>query len=109
MRRPGHDLERDKPIGDGMLSITAKLGRNVFKLDKEPHIRIDAQICRTVCKKKVCLVVCPADLYELNEKGDVVVNWEGCLECGTCLICCDDRALAWHYPRGQFGVQYRVS
>ena len=45
----------------------------------------------------------------LNDEGDVVVNWEGCLECGSCLICCDDRALAWHYPRGESGVQYRMS
>ena len=39
----------------------------------------------------------------------MTVNWEGCLECGTCLICCDDRALTWTYPRGGFGVQYRMS
>ena len=94
--------------GDRM-TIAAKLGLDVFKLDKEPHIVIDREVCRAVCTKKVCLTVCPADLYELNNEGDVVVNWEGCLECGTCLICCDERALTWHYPRSQFGVQYRMS
>lgn len=91
------------------MTIAAKLGLNVFKLDKEPHIVIDHEICRAVCTKKVCMTVCPADLYELNDQADVVVNWEGCLECGTCLICCDERALTWHYPRSQFGVQHRMS
>jgi len=38
-----------------------------------------------------------------------VVNWEGCLVCGPWLICCDERALTWHYPRSEFGVQYRMS
>ena len=46
------------------MDIDAKLGLDVFKLDKEPHIEIDHAICRTVCAKKVCLTVCPADLYE---------------------------------------------
>jgi ferredoxin like protein len=96
-------------IAAGSMSVSAKLGVDAFKLDKEPHIRIDHEVCRAVCTKKACLTVCPADLYDLNDDGDVVVNWEGCLECGTCLICCDNRALEWHYPRGPFGVQYRMS
>jgi ferredoxin like protein len=96
-------------VSEDKKTVDAKLGLDVFKLDKEPHIRIDHEVCRAVCKKKVCLTVCPADLYELNDEGDVVVNWEGCLECGTCLICCDERALTWHYPRSEFGVQYRMS
>jgi len=62
-------------MSDGRMNIDAKLGLDVFKLDKEPHIVIDHEICRAVCKKKVCLTVCPADLYELNDEGDVVVNW----------------------------------
>lgn len=90
-------------------SVDAKLGVNVFKLDQQPHIEIDLETCRTVCTERVCLRVCPADLYEPNDEGDMTVNWEGCLECGTCLICCDEKALRWHYPRGGFGVQYRMS
>lgn len=91
------------------MKIDAKLGLNVFKLDKEPHIVVDNEICQTVCIQRVCLTVCPADLYELDDQGRIVVNWEGCLECGTCLICCDNRALTWTYPRGEYGVQYRLS
>ena len=62
--------------------VDAKLGANVFKLDQEPHIVIDTETCRTVCTRRVCLQVCPADLYETNDQGDMTVNWEGCLECG---------------------------
>ena len=91
------------------LTIEAKLGLDVFKIDKERHITIDVEVCRTVCTNKYCLWVCPADLYEIDDQGNNTVNWEGCLECGTCLICCEHDALEWTYPRGEFGVQYRMS
>ena len=32
-----------------------------------------------------------------------------CLECGTCLIICEKGALDWKYPRGGFGVRYRLT
>jgi ferredoxin like protein len=91
------------------MKVDTKLAQNLFKLDKEPHITIDQRICTTVCTERACIAVCPADLYELSERGQVVVNWEGCLECGACMICCSNGALKWNYPRGGFGVQYRFS
>jgi ferredoxin like protein len=92
------------------MSIDAKLGLDVFKLDKEPHILIHDDVCTSSqCRNRPCLTVCPADLYELDDQQKMVVNWEGCLECGTCLICCPWDALEWHYPRSEFGVQYRMS
>lgn len=91
------------------MNIDAKLGQNVFRLDKEPHIIIDHQVCRAECGRRVCLTVCPADLYEMSDEGNVIVNWEGCLECGTCMICCEQNALSWDYPRGESGVQFRFS
>ncbi len=92
------------------MNIEAKLGLDVFKLDKEPHIIVHDDICTSSrCVNRPCLYVCPADLYELDDQQKMVVNWEGCLECGTCMICCDKDALEWHYPRGEFGVQFRMS
>ena len=102
-------MDTDDQEGARAMQIDAKLGLDVFKLDEERHITIDTAICKTVCTTRTCLKVCPADLYELDDKGEMTVNWEGCLECGSCLICCDDRALTWTYPRGGFGVQYRMS
>ncbi len=92
------------------MNIDAKLGLDVFKLDKEPNIIVHDDVCTvSQCTNKPCLYVCPADLYELDDQQKMVVNWEGCLECGTCLICCPGGALEWRYPRGEFGVQYRMS
>ena len=90
------------------MNIESKLGLNVFQIDTEqPHIRINQEICQTRCAIRYCLSVCPANLYTLNEKGEVVVDYEGCLECGTCWIACREEALTWQYPRAGYGVQYR--
>ena len=91
------------------MKVEEKLGRNVFKVDKEGHIRIDHQICRAKCKTKYCLFVCPAKVYTLGPEGDVHGAPDGCLECGACVIACPEEALSWHYPRAGFGVQYRFS
>ncbi len=34
------------------MKIDAKLGLDVFKLDKEPHIVIDNEVCARVCTTK---------------------------------------------------------
>jgi ferredoxin like protein len=89
-------------------NIEEKLGWNVFKVDEEPHIVINQEVCQSKCQVQYCLHVCPADLYKVNEQsGEIQVNCEGCLECGTCLIACTDGALTWEYPNAGFGVQYR--
>lgn len=88
------------------MNIKDKLGLNVFKVDSQPHISIDQEICRKECKKKYCLYVCPANVYSLKEE-EIHVEWDGCLECGACTIACRPQALRWEYPRGGFGVQYR--
>ena len=90
------------------MNIEAKLGWDVFQVDSEqPHIVVNHEICQTHCTVRYCLHVCPANLYSLDEQGRVLVNYEGCLECGTCFIACRDDALTWHYPRASYGVQYR--
>ena len=90
------------------MNIESKLGLDVFQIDGEQaHIQIDQEICRTRCTTHDCLHVCPANLYTQNDAGDIVVDYEGCLECGTCLIACQEGALTWHYPRAGYGVQYR--
>ncbi len=89
------------------MNIETKLGLDVFKLDTEPHIVINQEICQTECQARYCLHICPADLYTLNKQDEIQVDCEGCLECGTCLIACHHEALTWSYPRASFGVQYR--
>lgn len=83
-----------------------KLALNLFHVAKEPHLKIDKEICRK-CPHKACTRVCPVENYTLNEDGDVTLSWEGCLECGTCRIICDQGSLTWEYPNGGFGIIYR--
>ncbi len=87
-----------------VMGLKAKLGLNVFKEDKEFHIKIIAGKEKDADLKKAILV-CPAGLYSENEKGEVVISVDGCLECGTCLLACGEELLEWHYPSG--GVQFR--
>jgi ferredoxin like protein len=37
----------------------------------------------------------------------MVVEFAGCLECGTCMVSCRHGALTWQMPRGGYGVRYR--
>ena len=79
-----------------------------FKVDKEPHLRIiDPNVCTTVCKEQGCLYVCPVQNYTLQD-GKVNLSWEGCVECGSCRVTCKFENIDWKYPRGGFGVLFRL-
>ncbi|OGO23979.1 MAG: ferredoxin [Chloroflexi bacterium RBG_16_50_9] len=88
------------------MNVDDKLALNLFHIDKEPHIKLDKEKCRR-CKHKLCTRICPVENYTLDENNNVVFSWEGCLECGTCRIVCDQGALTWDYPRGGCGITYR--
>ncbi len=89
------------------MSVEERLALNKFELDEgHPHILVNHEICREKCTLQPCLFVCPAKLYS-EQNGEIIVEWAGCLECGTCQVACDYEALTWHYPRGTFGINYR--
>ena len=80
-----------------------------YRLHSEPHILVNQTICRN-CIHRACTFACPARCYGWNtEKERVDFAYEACLECGTCLILCDRGALEWHYPRGGYGVRFRLT
>ena len=83
------------------------LAMNRFNVDEgHAHIVIDKSICRA-CREKPCLVVCPAVLY-MTRGDEIVFDYAGCLECGTCRIMCTAGGITkWGYPRGTCGVDYR--
>ena len=88
------------------MNIEDKLYRVRFNVDRDnPHIKVNNGICKG-CNNKVCLSVCPVENYTL-EDGEIVVSWQGCLECGACHIACTKGAIEWEYPRGGFGVCFR--
>jgi len=89
------------------ISVAEKLSVNKYELDEGvPHISVDNAICQQQCQLKPCLFVCPANVYT-EQNGEIMVDWAGCLECGTCKVACPTEALDWEYPRGGFGVIYR--
>lgn len=80
-----------------------------FQVDSEAHIRINQTACQG-CLHKSCTFSCPARCYQWNrERNRIDFAYEPCLECGTCLLICDQGALEWNYPRGGFGVLFRLS
>ncbi|MDI3317393.1 MAG: 4Fe-4S dicluster domain-containing protein [Bacillota bacterium] len=89
--------------------IEAKLYRTRFRADNDSHLIIkDQEVCRS-CEEKPCMVFCPAAVYDWDdERKMTLVAFEGCLECGACRIGCPYGNIEWLYPRGGFGVQFRM-
>ena len=85
--------------------LDLKLDTLTFKLDPEPHIVVQVELCLT-CEGRPCTFVCPANLF-VWEDGQMVFNCDGCLECGSCRTVCTREAVTWRYPRGGYGVRYR--
>lgn len=80
-----------------------------FNVDEHPHIILDKEICKS-CDHRACVNTCPAKCYTYSEEtGRVDVVYETCLECGTCLVICDKGAVSWEYPRGGYGVCFRLT
>ncbi len=88
------------------LSIDDRLALIKYKVDSKPHIILkDPRLC-DVCQGKFCVHSCPAKCYVI-ENNQVVFHYEDCVECGSCFIVCDSKAIDWNYPRGSFGVTYK--
>jgi ferredoxin like protein len=87
-------------------NLKAKLGLNVFKPGHQPHIKIKPGAEKDERLRQV-VNACPAGLYSVNEDGAVVLDIDGCLECGTCRIVCGPDLLEWDYPEAGAGVQFR--
>lgn len=86
------------------LSIDERLFTVKFSPDEVSHIEVDQSICK-LCEQRICLHVCPANVYEYDDEFCVMnVNYENCLECGTCKICC--KHIKWKYPEGNFGANF---
>lgn len=90
--------------------IEEKLFQNRYRVDAgRPHIGIkDENICANECGTRQCTVCCPAGCYTLEGNGRVVLITDGCLECGTCRVICEEhRNIDWEYPRGGYGILFK--
>ncbi|WP_320055930.1 ferredoxin family protein [Desulfuromonas thiophila] len=81
-----------------------------FNIDRDPHIQLNEEICRR-CPQRACTNCCPARCYNWDEEAQkMTFVHDGCLECGTCYVVCGQDAFTrWRYPRGGFGVAYRMT
>jgi electron transfer flavoprotein-quinone oxidoreductase len=79
-------------------SINDRVAKLKYNDDSNPHIRVLNPESEFM-KKLVTL--CPTKCYSL-ENGKVVLQHEGCIECGTCSLETD-----WNHPRGEKGVVYQ--
>jgi ferredoxin like protein len=90
------------------VNIDNKLFLNNYKVDTICHLAIkDQNICEQ-CKEKTCTQICPAHIYEWKD-GHITISYEGCLECGACRIGCPKDNIDWKFPRGGFGIQFRLA
>ena len=86
-------------------SIAQRLSLNIYHVDEKPHIILKPEQCKD-CKFQSCIYICPAGCFELVD-GAILFSYEGCLECGSCLLVCGNQGLEWNYPRGGKGISYQ--
>jgi ferredoxin like protein len=93
-----------------MINVDDLFDYTSFNIDREPHIVLDASRCEA-CTARPCTTTCPARCYVWSEQDrKLTFVFAGCLECGTCYVVCERRAFTrWRYPRGGFGVSYRMT
>ena len=88
-------------------SIEKKIAAVKYVCASNPHLVVNQEICQK-CKEKTCLYICPADVYNIDEKtGNIIVQHENCLECGAGRIACEKKCIDWQYPKGTKGVTFK--
>ncbi len=90
------------------VKVEEKLYYNRYLVDAgRPHIKVKPH--ETPSKALLSLThTCPAGCYSRNEKGQVEITADGCMECGTCrIVTAATGEIEWNYPRGGFGVLYK--
>lgn len=88
------------------MALEDKLYTVKYSPDATSHLKPDVELCKK-CKDKPCTFICPAGVYEWQD-GKMIVNFENCLECGACRICCPSKSLNWEYPKGTKGVTIKL-
>jgi len=96
-------MSASKPV-----QIEAKLFTNRYLVDSErPHISVLPHEKPSPALLSL-LKACPARCYAQNEKGQVEISVDGCLECGTCrVVCAPTGEIRWDYPRGGYGILFK--
>ncbi len=89
------------------MNIDKKLYTLKYSPDTKSHLVPNNEDCK-LCVSRCCTYICPAGVYEWNEeKQELIVNYENCLECGACRVACEKQSLHWEYPKGTKGVTFK--
>jgi ferredoxin like protein len=88
--------------------IEDKLYQNRYLVDAgRAHIKVREHTAPTA-PLLALLTACPARCYELNDKGQVEITVDGCVECGTCRVIAEPSGdIEWSYPRGGYGILFK--
>jgi electron transfer flavoprotein-quinone oxidoreductase len=79
-------------------SIADRIGKLKFNDDTIPHIKV---INPTGDFMKKMVTMCPTRCYSI-EGDKVLIQHEGCIECGTC-----ESETDWKHTRGEKGIHYQ--
>jgi electron transfer flavoprotein-quinone oxidoreductase len=79
-------------------SLPDRIANLQYDDDSESHIIVNDK--KSEFMRKLVLL-CPTKCYSLEGK-DVVLQHEGCVECGTCSV-----GTIWKHPKGEKGIRYR--
>jgi electron transfer flavoprotein-quinone oxidoreductase len=79
-------------------TVQDRVAKLSYHEDTISHIKI-INSGQNFLKKMVTL--CPTKCYSL-EGNEVILQHEGCIECGTC-----SKETEWRHPRGEKGVEYK--
>ncbi|MGI0056095.1 MAG: hypothetical protein ACREAK_01840, partial [Nitrosarchaeum sp.] len=79
-------------------SIADRIAKLNYNDDHKSHIKVlksDSQFMKKM------VILCPAKCYS-EEGGKVVIQHEGCIDCGTC-----SQETEWRHPSGEKGIHYQ--
>ena len=79
-------------------SIADRIAKLSYNDDHKSHIKVlnpESEFMKKIVK------LCPAKCYS-EEGGRVVIQHEGCVDCGTC-----SQETEWKHPRGEKGIHYQ--
>jgi len=79
-------------------SIADRVANLNYNDDNFAHIKV-LNSSSEYMKKMV--ILCPTKCYS-EEGGKVIIQHEGCIDCGTC-----SQETEWHHPRGEKGIHYQ--
>lgn len=90
------------------MDVEEKLAKVTWYEARETHLDIEnEQTCRN-CESRACEVICPAEVW-VFENGEEIptIQWENCLECGSCRIACPDQNIVWRNHEGGEGFAFK--